>query len=597
IHIDDLIRQKLGGSEEREPSGAWLQMRDLLDQKMPVTAARGAYNWKRMLGLVSGLAFIATLTVGGYFVVSSTGFRNNTGLENATTGRNGKGFGKGQHTSNGIARNGENRTVLTNDARESVQSGIRTGTAKGGSSLTTDISVEKSGSNTSDISANRLPAKNNTPASGNIGSTNEPHNTGLVPGSRALKKTPADHTNKLASKGIAKGSLTDLILAGNDSQERIDQGMTALSTGTISGNARMKENLKTAGNTNIANSGNRETKRETTPSFVKNEDKKDTFRQMRIVQRYVINPLNRTRKTYLDTISYGKVALSRRGNAISSLTDAGAFAGVTALASPAAAAADQALAKAGLAADMVPLASYKIKSRKTNAWDAQRFNEVMREVKFNLSQMKFYPGVMFGYNNYMLDNAALHGFHIGVTGQLTFDEQWSMMSELKYFHRANSSYSLQDNYTKILSPSLHSKVEHFFKLSSLQSIEMPLAIRYTASRLNLFGGANLAYTFRINPEEINHEFAPEQTHAGILVNAPTITAMDFGNRFSIGGLLGLSYSMTPALQMDLRATKSFWDNAKGNGAEKVSRQLFRAPSVQLSIGYRFSQKTRFPKAK
>ena len=35
INVDDLVRQRLEGREEREPSGAWLNMRELLNEEMP----------------------------------------------------------------------------------------------------------------------------------------------------------------------------------------------------------------------------------------------------------------------------------------------------------------------------------------------------------------------------------------------------------------------------------------------------------------------------------------------------------------------------------------------------------------------------------
>jgi hypothetical protein len=72
INIDDLVRQRLSGGEEQERSGSWLRMRELLDkeeQKDPV----GFFSWRRMFSAVALLLLIATLSIGGYKMSSSTG--------------------------------------------------------------------------------------------------------------------------------------------------------------------------------------------------------------------------------------------------------------------------------------------------------------------------------------------------------------------------------------------------------------------------------------------------------------------------------------------------------------------------------------------
>ena len=50
INIDDLFKQRMTGAEETERPGSWLQMRELLEKEMPVTAPGAATNWRRMFG-------------------------------------------------------------------------------------------------------------------------------------------------------------------------------------------------------------------------------------------------------------------------------------------------------------------------------------------------------------------------------------------------------------------------------------------------------------------------------------------------------------------------------------------------------------------
>ncbi len=66
IKIDDLVRQHLEGAEEKERAGAWLKMRDLLDEEMPRKKRVGIIYWKRIFGLVAAASLIGTMAVGSY---------------------------------------------------------------------------------------------------------------------------------------------------------------------------------------------------------------------------------------------------------------------------------------------------------------------------------------------------------------------------------------------------------------------------------------------------------------------------------------------------------------------------------------------------
>src|SRR5690606_24265312 len=65
IHIDDLVRQRLGGGQEPERPGGWLNMKELLDKEMPMAVATGN-NRRRIIGYFTGLLLLATASVGGY---------------------------------------------------------------------------------------------------------------------------------------------------------------------------------------------------------------------------------------------------------------------------------------------------------------------------------------------------------------------------------------------------------------------------------------------------------------------------------------------------------------------------------------------------
>ncbi|PQJ12407.1 hypothetical protein CJD36_001255 [Flavipsychrobacter stenotrophus] len=72
VNIDDLVRQRLGGGQEPERSGAWSRMEQLLDKedrRKPV----GLY-WKRAMSYCGVAMLLAAVSVGGYEV--TTAFRN-----------------------------------------------------------------------------------------------------------------------------------------------------------------------------------------------------------------------------------------------------------------------------------------------------------------------------------------------------------------------------------------------------------------------------------------------------------------------------------------------------------------------------------------
>jgi|GEM_PF-1985017 len=71
IRIDDLVRQHLGGAEENERAGAWLNMRDLLDKEMPQKKRIAVFYWRRLFGLVAAASLLGTVAVGGYELTSA----------------------------------------------------------------------------------------------------------------------------------------------------------------------------------------------------------------------------------------------------------------------------------------------------------------------------------------------------------------------------------------------------------------------------------------------------------------------------------------------------------------------------------------------
>lgn len=640
IHIDDLVRKRLSGGEEPEISGSWLRMRELLDKEMPEKKrVAGYYNWRRMFGAAAGLVLLSALTVGGYNLVTSTRF--------------------GNVDEKAVAAAVNSKVKLTEGTSANQHSMHKTDASKetGGQSSITEnevVSADKIAITTSEKAATVITSEHNKMSSEARASQkhvpdNKVRNSvdnqvkgadhvaiamGTSVSHNANNIRPGDGSNPLIPK-----KANSLPVAANNTTgishttvplQKVDVSLTNDSE-NIKDNVALRDN-KSSSNTNYSSGNTASSKTmsnrnsepsglqpkqnqnsavsakssgSVTPAPGQPDQPKDSLDKLTVVQRLTINPLTRVGKLTADTVSVERLAIDRaQFTALNDVAKAGADVSNGNI-TPAAAATTAASEADAIAANgLVSLSNYKVQSKRTTKWNARSFDEVVRDVKFNLAQMIFYPGISIGGNSYMFGANNLSGFQLGLFGLFAFGESWSAMGELKYIHRFNGGGTLRDDYYELRSTPgsgyVRAKVEHFFKFTSLQSIEMPLALRYAAGRLNVFGGINLAYHFAVNAEEITlhaPDTAFKPAPSGLVKANPEVSYHDFRARFALGGLAGISYEVTPSLQLDFRATKGFWDNGYGLGAERVSREFYNAPSMQISIFYRFNQRNQIPKAK
>ncbi len=612
IHIDDLVRQRLNGEEQERP-GAWLNMRDLLDQKMPVTSSNPGGHWRRIFGLGLGVAVLATLSIGGYQMANS--FRDDAGAE--VVKNNGSGLlveSKAERYpdqtetnlntagTRGISTNVETDrdavSAKTQDKNSNVRitpptqtAGVHTNTGNFSDGVT-DRSAKRI--QQAEAVAFEKPSDkkelNNTPSvkdqnqnlaiasERDAGSVDHPA-TKIVP-RKDLSAIAAEKSKNAVQEQAPLASVADLKREGID-------GIPGLRNNDI---PSMKETKPVEADIPGIAHHTEEKPAPVNPMV----PPKDTIEKLNVVQRYIVDPFTLSSRVVFDTVATNKIAVDN--TYISKVIDSEVKNDASAMTK--ADAADE-------SHTMMPLSSLKVKSTRTNKWNTRSFDEVMRDMKFNLSQTRFYTGVSAGGNSYMFGANSFSGFQIGLFGLFTFGENLSAMAELKYMHRFNGGATLKDNYFDIREISgqgfVQGEVEHFFKFSALQSIEMPLAIRYALGRLNVFAGMNIAYNFGINPEEVMNKPGQEEYFEVTTPNwtdtKPRISYRDFGSRVSLGGLAGISYELTPSVQLDLRATRNVWDNSFGIGAAQVSRELYRSPSFQFSLFYRFSQRNKIPKAR
>lgn len=610
MNIDDLVRRRLSGGEEQERTGAWLQMRHLLDQKMPPHKPVAGYNWRRMLTATTTVVLLASLTMGGYHAFT-TAFRDkhDQDIASATLAAN-PAMTTGSNATSIVLPLKDNQIATTENTNQQLPHHT-------GSEAATPVAGTANTHTQANQSVNDIPGHANQSTNPAIRESFE-HKPAIQPIQTVAKQQlppqepepAATATGSTITDGEQDGSLQqaqDILPAA----QTLASTSTSNKSGHIPATTSQPEQFATQAVSNLMPAATVPTAVGQLPSTSTEAPVwiKDTIRKMTVTRRLVVNQKTQTGHYVSDTISVEQIITTRLLPEI--IEDPVLTAAVTGITSEMAGS-KKSIATADNKA-LVPLSSFKVRGQKTKAWSGTRssrsFNDVMRDIRFNMAKIRFYPGVIFGVNSHMFAASNLMGVHIGPTGTLTFGDNWSMAAELKYMQRINNGGFLYDNYTAITgeTPDPTSgttnyqikSVEHFFKFSTLQSIEIPLAIRYSTGRFNFFGGVNLGYHFQINTEEVTRPAEQTSIVTGLhnTGSRQSVTLDDFNARFSLGYVAGIGYQLSPSVQFDFRATQQTWDNATGNGAYKVSRHLYRAPSFQLSIGYRFSQKSRMPRAR
>jgi hypothetical protein len=226
------------------------------------------------------------------------------------------------------------------------------------------------------------------------------------------------------------------------------------------------------------------------------------------------------------------------------------------------------------------------------------------------------PGISVGVNAAIFNpKNNFGGFHIGVNNLKPVSERFSILSELIYFIRNNSGYTIDDITTlnknissdnvtlasqnkTIYTYQVDSTVSNY-NFKNFSSIEMPVKLQAHFRSFTAYGGLNMAYIFRLNVKENKKNYVLNKEE--ILDNNVNFypkeellkrySRDDFSSRFGLGYTVGASLSLSPNLYIDARLTQNVWDNAKSTAAREVSAGYFKVPTVQLSLGYRFKKFT------
>ncbi len=223
----------------------------------------------------------------------------------------------------------------------------------------------------------------------------------------------------------------------------------------------------------------------------------------------------------------------------------------------------------------------------------EKLNAAFNDIKDQSKGVQFASGLTGGINGTFFGPNSFKGFQFGVGASINFGELFSLVSELKYFYRMNNNYVLNDDYyhyEQFAGSSSYTKsvVSYSFSFSSLHSLEMPIFMRLNHKNFSAYAGGNMVYSFGVGTNA-----QPLATKTSVVTTTklnddhPTLSNTDFGQRFGLGYLFGITYRISPRLSLDLRNVQTVWDNMKTDGAKSVSNTLYKSPSLQLSMGFRF----------
>lgn len=618
ISIDDLLKQRLSNGEEKEREGAWSNMSSLLDKEMPVRTPVAVFNWRRVITVVTGAALLAAVSVGGYEMVTS--FRANNAAENlaANTGNN---ISENNNTSTSnskstpISTSSNTSSNINNSGNNGTDANIVATASDNESSTANEKAIDnKKVTNKSVSGATKIATANKNSNKGLAATDNKSGNKSIVPNSGSVKTTtPASKSGNELNIN-SKEAITAPATSGNNantiannSQPKPTNDKPAPAANTAGANTKQA----TPGNDGLTNNNNNggvkppvkpadknndlaktdDTKDNVNPDTKREKQFKDSINMIATKEKYSVKE-----GWKMDTIEKGKMA--RFDVVPVNPSDAKLINDIIPGASI-----------AGENIKMEPLEKNKISAKKTGnnyGNGASRFEEMVKATKFNMSKITFHSGVMGGINSSIAKSNSTAGFQLGLFGVANISEHLSIFSELKYTQRWGGSNVVSDNYNsnKQEIPTSAGYIEHTwdsiqhsFKYPSLNSFHLPVAVRYAVKRISLFCGADFGYNFSVNAEEIEQTngikvsqvtpLSAEGLRYDYTKTGPSITYKDFSSRIDLGGMVGVSYSLTPSTMIDLRVVQSMWNNAKTSGEITVYEELYNNPSVQFNISYRF----------
>ncbi len=228
------------------------------------------------------------------------------------------------------------------------------------------------------------------------------------------------------------------------------------------------------------------------------------------------------------------------------------------------------------------------------------------------------PGIFAGLNASVFNNVHDYGgYHVGANVLMKIGRNLNLVPHLTFFAKNNSGYSIRDNALSVTQQSApqqyspnwyaysakYDSTVYVHNFKRIYSIEAPLALQYNRKNLAVYGGVNFAYNFKLKTNTVTKGYGYGQANQEYFVDtvysttAPVYAypvtrssfykAPDFNGRFGVGYVAGMNFHFTSKFFIDARVTQNMWDNSATASSLEISKKMFRLPSYQITLGYRF----------
>jgi hypothetical protein len=620
IHIDHLFKEKLNNVVETPTSDAsWAKMKALLDQDEQKKPIPIWWRFSSPNAILGTAMLIGALALGGYHMNNnqsgkSKGLSNNNNIKEIEapnnnpsplpiTEENGtladqreehapKSQENDQASSNGISTTKTEAPIVAK--KEMQQSNQQHHEADSKLNFKNNFNQAKSTKTISVVGQNQV----NTPANQSNETIVQRSTNDINQGNQVTKQDNLTIQDKLSAIKADDQKAIEFSASSNvDQSNQAVQGVNNTSE------------LKNSGTQlqNVANSGNREQDSMSITTKVIREVGSNRNQPKQIVETIVQEQRVELEKPK----SITSLVDSPINNAVKAEVNPKIFASNKTITAKKTSAAESEVAKA--------IVTKKEKSAVSKWLDkvGVKVDEVISDSKKDARNADFYYGFSIG-GNYSFSNASGHnlfGLQVGPTGEVVFNDQWSIFAAVKYFNRGSSKGDYHDKYAiKSTTAAPDStmganwyytvksdSVDRKFNFGSAHSIELPLAVRYTLNnKLYFQGGVNFAYYLPMNVEMKETQLNTSSNvllvtnfTTPILNNKKLLNADDFGSRFGFGYLVGAGYQISPSCQVDFKMVQQLTDNAKGR-AKEISDNLFKRPSFQISLGYQINRASKKP---
>lgn len=639
IHIDEVFK-RLKDNEEPVESGSWMRMKDLLDSEMPVGVPAVRLGFRRYV-----LPIIATLLIGGggytYYNINKS---NNVTIPNEKMGiaaAKDMDYSKAGNNPSDIAA--DSRTLgneslehTGNDARSALQNTKFAGNTNlnhGKPPASTHSTSNNNNNKALNKTVNKTPNNQHvvTNIAGNATKSDNTLNEQTVVvlntvgkpannvSAKAVRQKPIENRNGTSHTVAAKNNNTNqgTVAANNaqakaapfETQNLVEQIYPSSSTSVLAANNTGVPKLKTV----TSNFNNEKIVKDENGSFYKEE--RDTIKRIDMVSKSVSKNKSGAGPftTVVDTLSVTRIERIKftplNKVEMASLRAANIIPMAEPIRNPLIATTAKEYTVTTEAVNLVPLANYKVASRKV---DPSKFNQLVQSTSQGLSNYfdgtnKFYAAIFVGGNG-LVGNPTGFGMQLGIAGIYQLNERLNLMGELKFANHYFSNYSINDqsiSYENVNSLQVSGQwvftgtrniSTTTYNVKSFSALEFPVSLNYNIStRMSVLAGVNLAYAFpaKWNKLNVNSSEAASSTqnqNQNPFINTPFVLneSSDFGGRFGMGYVAGVSYDISRKLSFDARVSQNLWTSYSGDA--NAINKLYKMPSFQLSLGFFFGRK-------